>query len=129
MPYDKYMQEPDKKMEELKIPELKPATTGEVKKPDLVINPPVMDDRPVDPRVSNDPPPNLKMKKFRIPKKALLITGAVFLVFLLAIIIPGISVYAKARKVQADVNQLQESIKSQKIENVEGSLSTLKADL
>lgn len=80
-------------------------------------------------KVSNTPPPSFAKKKIRIPKKALIIAGAVLGVFLLALIIPGISVYANVRKVMASAKNVEASFKSQNITTVKSSLVTFRKDL
>lgn len=84
---------------------------------------------PISPKVSNDPPPGLAAKKIKIPRKVVIIAGAILAVFLLALIIPGISVYANARKVITSARAVQDSLKSQNISTLKSSLAAFGKDL
>lgn len=90
---------------------------------------PHLNEIPVSPKVSNTPPPHLLKKKIKIPKKALIIAGATLLIFLLAIIIPGIAIYAKAKKAVAGARAVQDSVKAQDIAKVKTALGNFKGDL
>lgn len=88
-----------------------------------------IDDNRISLKVSNTPPSGLVKKRFKIPKKALIVAGVALVVFLLAIIIPGITIYAKAKKVQSSAKAVQDSVKSQNINTIKTSLGTFRNDL
>lgn len=129
-------------MENDGLTQIKPDTTGEavMQTQVLPITEPIqptpilnvekhVGEMPVSPRVSSRGPQNPFLKKFKVPKKTALIIGAVVVVFLLAIIIPGISIYAKAKKAVASAKAVQDSVKSQNITTIKTALGNFKADL